>query len=184
MNYIFIADEREAKEVKIPKELKNKVVKVITGYGEYYTLKTIIKMFEKNVFKKGDKFFNVGYVGANTHKIGDVVLVGKSERERYSSFAKNKVYTLDKTSKVKCYTADDFVEKTNHKGIFDMELYILATIFPTIKSIKIVSDTLNLKQYTKVDLKKSWQKANKMLFALCVVAYPTISKRKNIKENV
>ena len=178
MNYIFVADEKEFKEIKVPKKLENNVKIIITGYGEYYTLKTIIGLFKKGVFKKGDKFFNAGYVGANTHKIGDVVLVGKSERERYSSFAKNKIYTLDKTSKVKCYTADDFVEKTNHKGIFDMELYILATIFPTIKSIKIVSDTLNLKQYTKVDLKKSWQKASKMLFALCVVTYPPDVKKK------
>lgn len=165
MNYIFVADEKEFKEIKVPKELKNKVQIIITGYGEYHTLRTIINLFKKSVFKKDDKFYNVGYVGANTYNIGDVVCVGKSTRENYSSFAKNKIYTLDKTSEVKCYTSDDFVEKTNHKGIFDMELYILATIFPKIKAIKIVSDTLNLKQYTKVDLKKSWQTANKMLFA-------------------
>lgn len=165
MNYIFIADEREAKEVKIPKEFKNKVVKVITGYGEYYTLKTIIKMFEKNVFKKGDKFFNVGFCGANTHNVGEVVIVGKSCREKPSNFAKDKTYTLDKKSKVKCYSSSDFVEKTDHKGIFDMELYMLTTIFPKIKAIKIVSDNLNLKQYKKVDLKKSWQQANKILFS-------------------
>ena len=165
MNYIFVADAREAKEVKIPKELKNKVKKVITGYGEYYSIKTIIKLFEKNVFKKGDKFFNVGFCGANTHNVGEVVIVGKSCREKPSNFAKDKTYTLDRKSKVKCYSSSDFVEKTNHKGIFDMELYMLATIFPKIKAIKIVSDTLNLKQYKKVDLKKSWQQANKMLFA-------------------
>lgn len=165
MNYIFVADEKEFKEIKVPKELKNKVKKIITGYGEYYTLKTIIDMFKKGVFKKGDKFYNVGYVGANTHKIGDVISIGKSDREKYSSFAKNKIYTLDKKSKVTCYTSDDFVERTNHKGVFDMELYVLATIFPKIKAIKIVSDTLSLKQYTKVDLKKSWQKVNEMLFA-------------------
>ena len=163
MNYIFIADERESKEVKIPKELKNKVVKVITGYGEYYTLKTIIKLFEKNVFKKGDKFFNVGYCGANTFNVGEVAIVGKSCREKPSNFAKDKTYTLDKKSKVKCYSSSDFVEKTNHKGIFDMELYMLATIFPKIKAIKVVSDNLNLKQYKKVSLKKAWQEANKIL---------------------
>ena len=165
MNYIFVADEKEFKEIKVPKELKDKVKIIITGYGEYATLKTIIKLFEKGVFKKGDKFFNVGYCGANAFDVGDVVIVGKSCREKPSNFAKDQTYTLDKNSKVKCYTSDDFVEKTNHKGIFDMELYILATIFPKIKSIKIVSDTLNLKQYTKVNLKKSWQKASKMLFA-------------------
>ena len=165
MNYIFIADERESKEVKIPKELKNKVVKVITGYGEYHTLKTIIKLFEKGVFKKGDKFFNVGFCGANAFDVGEVVIVGKSCREKPSNFAKDKTYTLDKKSKVKCYSSSDFVEKTDHKGIFDMELYMLATIFPKIKAIKIVSDNLNLKQYKKVSLKKAWQQANKILFS-------------------
>ena len=135
MNYILIAEELEAKNIKIPKKLENKVKIIITGFGEYHALRTIINLFKKGVFKKGDKFFNVGYAGSNTCDVGEVVSVGKSEREIYSSFAKNKIYTLDKKSKVKCYTADDFVEKSNHKGIFDMELYILATIFPKIKSI-------------------------------------------------
>ena len=165
MNYIFIAEEAEAKEVKIPKKLENNFVKIITGFGEYATIKTIVKLFEKGVFKKGDKFFNVGYCGANTFDVGEVVVVGKSCREHPSNFAKDKPYTLDKDSKVKCYTSSDFVEKSNHKGVFDMELYVLATIFPKIKSIKVVSDNLNYKQYKKVNLKKSWQQVNKMLFA-------------------
>ena len=165
MNYILIAEELEAKNIKIPKKLENNAKIIITGFGEYHALRTIIKLFEKNVFKKTDKIFNVGYCGANTFDVGEVVIVGKSYREKPSNFAKDKTYTLDKKSKVKCYTSTDFVEKSSHKGIFDMELYILATIFPKIKSIKVVSDNLNYKQYKKVNLKKSWQKANKMLFA-------------------
>ena len=166
MNYILIAEELEAKNIKIPKKLENNTKIIITGFGEYHALRTIINLFKKGVFKKGDKFFNVGYCGANTYDVGEVVLVGKSYREKPSNFAKDKTYTLDKKSKVKCYTSTDFVEKSNHKGIFDMELYILATIFPKIKSIKVVSDNLNYKQYKKVDFKKPWQKVNKMLFAL------------------
>lgn len=166
MNYIFIAEELEAKNIKIPKKLENNTKIIITGFGEYHALRTIIGLFKKGVFKKGDKFFNVGYCGANTFDVGEVVIVGKSYREKPSNFAKDKTYTLDKKSKVKCYTSTDFVEKSNHKGVFDMELYILATIFPKIKSIKVVSDNLNLKQYRKVDFKKPWQQANKMLFAL------------------
>ncbi len=165
MNYIFIAEELEAKEVKIPKKLENNFTKIITGFGEYATLRTIIKLFKKGVFKEDDKFFNVGYCGANAFDVGKVVIVGKSYREKPSNFAKDRTYTLDKNSKVKCYTSTDFVEKSKHKGIFDMELYILATIFPKIKSIKVVSDNLNYKQYKKVSLKKAWQQVNKMLFA-------------------
>lgn len=165
MNYIFIAEELEAKEVKIPKKLENNFTKIITGFGEYATLRTIIKLLKKGVFKEDDKFFNVGYCGANAFDVGKVVIVGKSYREKPSNFAKDRTYTLDKNSKVKCYTSTDFVEKSKHKGIFDMELYILATIFPKIKSIKVVSDNLNYKQYKKVSLKKAWQQVNKMLFA-------------------
>lgn len=165
MNYIFIAEELEAKEVKIPKKLENKAKIIITGFGEYHTLRTIIKLFEKGIFKKEDKFYNIGYCGANAFDVGEVVSVGKSCREKPSNFAKDKTYTLDKKSKVKCYTSTDFVQESKHTGIFDMELYILATIFPKIKSIKIVSDNLNYKQYKKVSLKKSWQKANKLLFS-------------------
>lgn len=165
MNYIFVADEKEFNEIKVPKKLENNVKKIITGYGEYHTLKTIIGLFKKGVFKKGDKFFNVGYCGANAFDVGEVVVVGKSYREKPSNFAKDRTYTLDKKSKVKCYSSSDFVEKSSHKGIFDMELYMLATIFPKIKAIKIVSDNLNLKQYKKVSLKKAWQQANKILFS-------------------
>lgn len=165
MNYIFIAEELEAKEVKIPKKLEDKAKIIITGFGEYATLRTIINLFKKNVFKQGDKFYNIGYCGANAFDVGEVVIVGKSAREKPSNFAKDKTYTLDKKSKVKCYTSTDFVQESKHTGIFDMELYILATIFPKIKSIKIVSDNLNLKQYRKVSLKKAWQKANKILFS-------------------
>ena len=104
MNYILIAEELEAKNIKIPKKLENKAKIIITGFGEYATLRTIINLFKKGVFKKGDKFFNVGYCGANTFDVGEVVVVGKSCREHPSNFAKDKPYTLAKKSKVKCYT--------------------------------------------------------------------------------
>ncbi len=165
MNYILIAEELEAKNIKIPKKLENNTKIIITGFGEYHALRTIIGLFKKGVFKKEDKFYNIGYCGANAFDVGEVISVGKSCREKPSNFAKDKTYTLDKKSTVKCYTSTDFVQESKHTGIFDMELYILATIFPKIKSIKVVSDNLNYKQYKKVSLKKSWQKANKLLFA-------------------
>ena len=51
-----------------------------------------------------------------------------------------------------CYTSNDFVLSTDitEPVVFDMELaYILALGFYDIKSIKIVSDTLNLDEYEK-----------------------------------
>ena len=50
MNYILIAEELEAKNIKIPKKLENNTKIIITGFGEYHALRTIIKLFEKNVF--------------------------------------------------------------------------------------------------------------------------------------
>ena len=164
MYYILIADEQEANEVKIPKEFKNKVEKIILGYGEYNTVKTITKLMMNGKFSKKDKFYNIGYVGSNEFEIGKVVPVGKVDRETPSKHAKTKAYTLDSDYKVKCYTANDFVESSKHIGVFDMELYILATIFPKIKSVKVVSDNLNYKQYKKVNLKKSWETANMILW--------------------
>lgn len=164
MHYILIADDQEANEIKVPKELKGKVEKIVIGYGEYNALKTITQLMLKGKFTKNDKFYNVGYVGSNEFEVGKVVPVGKVDRETPSKFAKTKAYTLDSDYKVKCYTANDFVEDSKHTGIFDMELYVLATIFPKIKSVKVVSDNLNYKQYKKVSLKNSWKLANALLW--------------------
>ena len=56
------------------------------------------------------------------------------------------------------------MEQTKHVGVFDMELYTLATFFPKIKSVKVVSDNLDYHEYKQVDTKKSWDEANKILF--------------------
>ena len=51
-----------------------------------------------------------------------------------------------------CMTSNDFVLSTSIKEpvVFDMELaYILAMGFKSVKSIKVVSDNLNLKEYNK-----------------------------------
>ena len=91
---------------------------------------------------------------------------GEVFKENPSHTVKEEGYKLDKKSKVKCYSSIDFVEKTKHTGVFDMELYTLATMFPNIKSVKIVSDNLNYKEYKDVDIKESWKSANEILFNL------------------
>lgn len=166
MNYILIADKQEAKNIKIPKELKNDVKIILLGWGETSSIKTLSKMLLNSKFNKQDKFFNIGYVGSNEFPIGSVVSIGEVFKENPSHTVKEEGYKLDKKSKVKCYSSIDFVEKTKHTGVFDMELYTLATMFPNIKSVKIVSDNLNYKEYKDVDIKESWKSANEILFNL------------------
>lgn len=164
MNYILVADQQEADSIKIPNELKQNTEIIILGYGGPAALRTLSKLLLDGKFNNNDKFFNIGYVGSNEFPIGAVLSVGESHREFPSVKFPEETYTLDKTSDVKCYTSIDFVEHTEHVGIFDMELYTLACLFPNIKSIKIVSDNLNFKDWKQVDIRDAWEIANKILF--------------------
>ena len=166
MNYILIADKQEADNIKIPKELKDDVKIVLLGWGETATIKTLSKILLNGEFNKNDKFFNVGYVGSNEFPIGTVVVVGSVSREVASHTVKEPLIKLNKESKVKCYSSINFVETTKHTGVFDMELYTLATFFPKIKSVKVVSDNLNYHEYKQVAIKKAWKEANSILFDL------------------
>ena len=165
MNYILIADNQEAENIKIPKELKDNVkIIVLGGWGETHAIKVLSKMLFNGEFNKQDKFFNIGYVGSNEFPIGSVVVVGSVAKENPSHTVKEPGVKLDKKSNVKCYSSLDFVEQTKHTGIFDMELYTLATFFPKIKSVKIVSDNLNYHEYKQVAIANAWKDANKILF--------------------
>ena len=165
MNYIFIADKKEANNIKIPNELKDNVkIIVLNEWGETAVIQTLSEKLLNGEFKKGDRFFNIGYVGSNEFPIGKVVVVGTVSRENPSHTVKEPTFTLDKESKVKCYSSLDFVESTKHTGVFDMELYTFATFFPNIKSVKIVSDNLNFHEFEQVTIDNAWEKANEILF--------------------
>lgn len=167
MNYILVADKQEADNIKIPKELKDNV-KIITlgGWGDTAVIKKLSKMMLNHKLNKNDRFFNIGYVGSNEFPIGTAVTVGSAYKETPSHTVKEPPIKLDKQSKVKCYSSINFVESTKHTGVFDMELYTLATFFPKIKSVKIVSDNLNYHEYKQVAIKKAWIDANTLLFNL------------------
>ena len=167
MNYILVADHKEADNIKIPKSLKDDVkIIIFNGWGDTAVIKKLSKMLLNHEFNKNDKFFNVGYVGSNEFQIGSVVTIGSVSKEIPSHTVKEPTIKLDKESKVKCYSALNFVESTKHTGVFDMELYTLATFFPKIKSVKVVSDNLNYHEYNQVSIDKAWVKANKILFDL------------------
>ena len=165
MNYIFVADKKEANNIKIPNELKDNVkIVVLNEWGETAVIRTLSEKLLNGEFKKTDRFFNIGYVGSNEFPIGKVVVVGTVSRENPSHTVNEPTFILDKESKVKCYSSLDFVESTKHSGVFDMELYTFATFFPNIKSVKIVSDNLNFHEFEQVTIDNAWVDANKILF--------------------
>ena len=138
---IVVATDEEYKLAK--KRFKGHLI-IKTGVGGINVIRKL-----KHV-PKWIKILNFGYVGSNNLPIGTEVKIGECRLYHPSAIYNEPEYILDKDSIIKCFTSSDFVLKTNIKKtcVFDMELaYICALGFKKIKSIKIVSDNLCLKQY-------------------------------------
>ena len=136
---IVVATDVEYAEA-IKRWAKENVVK--TGVGG---LNVIQKLRQ---YSRTTPIINFGYVGSNSIPIGTTVEVGKCKLYHPNVEYKEPVYTL--SGNVKCYTSNDFVISTKEKEpcVFDMELaYILAMGFNNVKSIKVVSDNLNINEY-------------------------------------
>lgn len=162
MNILIIATKDEAKRIK---KLPNTKI-ILTGMGEFNVINTVSKLLLNKKITNKDKIFNIGYCGSNISPIGTVHQVAVSASEIKSNFVEYKEIKLGKNG-VKCYSSNNFVTKTNNKGIFDMELYTIANIFPRVKAIKIVSDSLSMKEYHAVSVEEAWQEANKILAKMC-----------------
>lgn len=138
---IVVATDEEYKLAK--KRFKGHLI-IKTGVGGINVVRKLKRL------PKWLKITNFGYVGSNVLPIGTEVRVGESRLYHPNVIYNEPEYTLDKESTIKCFTSNDFVLETNIKKpcVFDMELaYILALGFKNVKSIKIVSDNLSLKQY-------------------------------------
>ena len=162
MNILIIATKDEAKQVK---KLPNTKI-VLTGMGEFNVINTVSKLLLNKKITNKDKIFNIGYCGSNISPIGTVHKVSVAASEIKSNFVEYKEIKLCKDG-TKCYSSNNFVTETKNKGIFDMELYTIANIFPKVKAIKIVSDSLSMKQYHAVSVEDAWKEANKMLAKMC-----------------
>ena len=156
MLIIFCAEIEEAVNIKCPKA---KIV--ITGPG----LCNVIQTPQIKV-KPGDKLINVGYAGSNKYPIGSVVSASSCKRFIPSQTVNEPTLNLVPCyNSDLCYTADDFVEneKIDEIPLIDMELYYLASIYPQIESLKIVSDNLNFTEYQCADTQGSWDLVNRIL---------------------
>lgn len=136
---IVVATEAERK-VAQERWVGEKII--VTGVGGLNIYKSL------SLFDKGTQIVNFGYAGSNCIEIGTEVEVGKC-----SLYHPNVEYcecSFDLDGDAECYTSCDFVLQTEIERpvVFDMELaFILAMGFENVKSIKVVSDNLSLKQY-------------------------------------
>lgn len=156
MLLIFCAELEEAKNIKC-----SDAKIYITGVGVSNILKT-----PTFILKPTDKVINIGYVGSNKYDVGSVVSVNRCSRLYPSKIVKEKSIDLSSCYNEGdiCYTADNFIEHAmDEVPLVDMELYYLASIYPQIQSLKIVSDNLNYKEFKRCNFKRSWDEINKIL---------------------
>ncbi|MCQ2574911.1 MAG: hypothetical protein MJ156_02310 [Alphaproteobacteria bacterium] len=158
MNIIFVAEQREADHIE---KLPNTKV-FVTRPGMFAVANTVTKLLLNKEISKDDKFFNIGYCGSNISPIGKIHRVSVSASEEKSNYADYKDIKLC-DGDVVCFSANNFVTQTEHKGIFDMELYVLANMLPEIAAYKIVSDCLDLDTFNQISVEDSWKEMNEIL---------------------
>ena len=120
---------------------------VVTGIGGINVIRSL------KTFPKDEEIVNIGYAGSNHLPLGEKVVVGRSALLHELFKYEEKIgETMDyPKSKTICYTSTDFVTKTNIEEpcVFDMELAYICAMFDKVKSIKVVSDNLDLHAYEK-----------------------------------
>lgn len=136
---IVVATETERKIAE--RRWKNERI-LVTGVGGLNVYKALCDI------DRNEQIINFGHCGSNLLQIGSEVSVGDCRLYHPNVEYEEKSFRLD--GETTCLTSCDFVLETEIKEpvVFDMELaFILAMGFRNVKSIKIVSDNLSLKQY-------------------------------------
>lgn len=119
----------------------NRVLK--TGVGAVNVIEAL-QGLNRNV-----PILNYGYAGSNVLPIGTEVEVGECSLYHPKASFCSKAYILP-YGNTPCLTSSDFVTESESKEprVYDMELvFIMALGFKDVRSIKVVSDNLSLKQY-------------------------------------
>lgn len=162
---IFVASKEEA-DLLLPKDIDNypMVYTVITGYGMGGTIE---RMSE---YDHGETILNVGFVGVpetmELHKLYSVStsILGPND----NNFNKpSYLQTIEGLPQLPCITVTDFETNPSRfypktcyskEYLIDMELYPLAKYFDNVYSIKVPSDSGDLKEYfNQVNKKKELQ---------------------------
>lgn len=165
--YILVANADEAHHLESFVQKNPHIQLMITGEGRSRVIATLAQCLKEGKITPDDRLINVGYVGAQGYKKGQVVIV-KTVGHLFPSTTINEPrLCLEKGAAVDCYTADNFVNKDtfsmNAKGVIDMELYYIALMFPKVISIKIVSDELDYNDYKQANFEKAWAQVQKKI---------------------
>ena len=147
---IVVASNTEFEQIRLLTKIK--IIKIGIGYANVIES---LKDVDKNTH-----LINIGYAGSNILPRGEVVKVKNCKMfHPVAGDFKESVYNLN--GNVDCYTSGDFVTQTTitEPVVFDMELASICALgFKNIESYKVVSDTLNLKQYNEADYIESFKK--------------------------
>lgn len=188
MKYLFvIAMKKEAGDIinhyKLDKiddnyYKKDNLELIITDVSRNGITSALVNLIYKyNINYKDYTVINIGMVGSNNLKVGEVVMATKSLGYHFDLtpfgdllyHALNSPFNLEKIDNIKeatCYTSDGFVLETNIKedAIFDMELNAIVNFpFKKYYSIKVVSDSLNNKEYNNFNYKEALIKIIKVI---------------------
>ena len=161
MDWVFVAMPKEARHLK---NYKKNVI--ITGIGVRSVIETLSIAMHAGKIKEKDRIINVGYCGSKKFAPGSVVSINVSDKFKKPKAIKEKSYKLKPLTNItaKCYTFDDFEEEADCDGVMDMELFYLASFFPKVQSIKVVSDCGNYEEYKKnIKKQKPWDIVNSIL---------------------
>lgn len=123
---------------------------IITGVGGVNVINALKDL------PRDTEILNIGYCGSNKYDIGTEVYIENvaTNHENAKFYEKYCPLILIRplgSASCPCYTSTDFVRYTNKKEpcVFDMELAFICSLFDNVRSIKVVSDNLNKKQYNK-----------------------------------
>ncbi len=188
MKYLFvIAMQKEAKDIikhynleKINENYykKDNIELIITDISRNGVTSSLIELLYKYKLNYNEyTMINIGMVGSNNLSINNVYLVDQSYGYNFdltpfgdplyhAPYSPFKMDTIKDAEKANCYTSDGFVLQTKIKedALFDMELNSIIT-FPFNKkySIKVVSDSLNNKEYDNFSFEKSLPKIYELI---------------------
>lgn len=144
---VVIAEKEELKLLK-EVDLQDHPI-LITGVGGANVIKAL-RNLPKNM-----PIINVGYCGSNYYEKGTILAISSVKTHyKTAQFREEEInipilWTEKIQDVAKCYTSTDFVTETNIKEpcVFDMELAFICSMFDDVKSIKVVSDKCNYKEY-------------------------------------
>lgn len=143
---IIVIAQKE--ELKLVEELGyDNFPVLITGVGGLNVIRAL-----KNL-PKDTQILNIGYCGSKSYKIGtklEIAAVGTYyEKAAVKEYREGLKYVTNGFEVTHCFTSTDFVTETNKETacVFDMELAFICAMFNNVRSIKVVSDNLNKKDY-------------------------------------